>query len=316
VTALPRPLDGLRFALVGAGAVGGALATWMATRGARAISISARPGSARARDLAGDLETRLVELRDLRSADADLLLLAVPDAAVAETATILAARAQAPVALHVAGAMPASVLAPLAAGGSAVGGFHPLRAFAGGRQGEALEPPAGIFFALGGESAAVALGERLAAALGGTAAVIDDAARPLYHLAATLLAGGISTLAATAFEIRRRAGLPEAADAGYARLALDALAGALAAADPAAGITGPAARGDLETFVLEARALARVAPEALPAVIALARESLRQRGRRTPPTSAQKRLAEALKRPELLDLMRDRVLTSRPDSSG
>lgn len=309
-----RPLAELRFALVGAGAVGGTLALWLEERGARCAAVAARPGSARAAALARRLGSRALELAEVDSSGLDLLLLAVPDGELSAVARALAARRQAPVALHVAGSLGAAAIAPLAAAGSAAGGFHPLRAFAGGEAPSA--PPAGIFFALGGAPEAVALGRRLATALGGAAEIVADDARPLYHLVATLLAGGLTTIAATALEIRRRAGLPEAADAGYALLAREALAGALAAGDPALGITGPAARGDLETFALEARALARIAPEALPAVIALARETLRHRARLGLSSVAQERLARALEEPDLLDLARDRVLTSERDPHG
>jgi predicted short-subunit dehydrogenase-like oxidoreductase (DUF2520 family) len=309
-------LAGLRFALVGAGAVGSTLAIWFHRRGARAIAVAARRDSRRAAELARFLGCAVPSTAELESRSADLLLLAVPDDALGETARELARRPQAPVALHVAGALPPSAIAPLAAAGSAIGGFHPLRAFPRGATAEVEEPESGLFFALGGAPSAVALGRRLAAAIGGQAEVVSDVARPLYHLAATLVAGGIATLASTAFEIRRRAGIPPEADAGYALLAEGALAGATAAADPATAITGPAARGDLETFTLEARALAAVAPESLPVVHALGRESLRQRARIAPPTAAQERLAEALDRAELLDLAKDRVLTSRREPHG
>jgi predicted short-subunit dehydrogenase-like oxidoreductase (DUF2520 family) len=313
VTPPSRPLAGLSFALVGAGAVGSALGAWLARRGARCAAIAARPGSPRAFALAAALGAEAVDLERLDSSLADLLLLAAPDAELAAVAGELARRPQAAVALHVAGALPSTAIGALRAAGSATGVFHPLRAFAGAAD---PEPPPALFFALGGEPRAIALGRRLAEGLGASSAEIDDAARPLYHLVATLLAGGITTVAATAFEIRRRAGLPAEADAGYASLAKAALSGALAGSDPAAGITGPAARGDLETFRLEARALRRVAPEALAVVLALGGESLRQRARVTPANAAQKRLAEALESPELLDLAKDRVLTSDPDPSG
>lgn len=299
---------------MGAGAVGGALASWLTRCGARATAIAARPGSTRAGRLADELSSRQEAVASLSSAGADLLLLAVPDAALADVAGILARRPQAPVALHVAGALGAGVLAPLAAGGCAVGGFHPLRAFPGG-EGE-REPVPGLFFALDGAPAAEAMGRRLAAALGGRAAVVTEASRPLYHLVATLLAGGITTIAAMAFEIRRAAGLPAEADAGYSRLATEALAAAFAARDPASGITGPAARGDLDTFLAEALALRESVPEALPAVLALARETLRQRARIEPESAARKRLRSELDRPDLLDPAEVRVLTSGPEPHG
>ncbi|MGE0641346.1 MAG: DUF2520 domain-containing protein [Thermoanaerobaculia bacterium] len=309
-----RPLAGLRLALVGAGAVGGNLARWFAVRGAVVATVTARPGSRRAAALVAELGATPQAVDELASAACDLLLLAVPDEEIAPLAGRLADRPQAAVALHVAGALDASVLAPLAAAGSAAGTFHPLLAFSG--LAASADPEPGIFFALDGDQAAVELGRRLAAALGGRAAIVSGPIRPLYHLVATLLAGGVTTVAAAAFEIARAAKLPEEASDGFRQLSTRALAGALAAAEPAAGITGPAARGDLATFRTEARTLDSTSPAALPIVLALARESLRQRARVAPETPAQQRLREALERPDLLDRTGDRVLTFPPGRHG
>ena len=308
-----RPLAGLRLALVGAGAVGGNLARWFAARGAVVATVTARPGSRRAAALAAELGAAPQAVDQLASAACDLLLLAVPDEEIAPLAGRLAERPQAAVALHVAGALDASVLTPLAPAGSAAGTFHPLLAFSGIA---AADPEPGIFFALDGDDDAVELGRRLAAALGGRAAIVSGSSRPLYHLVATLLAGGVTTVAATAFEIARAAELPEEASDGFRQLATRALAGALAAAEPAAGITGPAARGDLATFLTEARTLEATSPAALPIVLALARESLRQRARVAPETAAQQQLREALERPDLLDRTGDRVLAFPPGRHG
>lgn len=308
------PLAGLRFALVGPGRVGASLAVWATAAGARAVAIAGRPGSPAAARLAIRLEARAVELDALDSSGCDLLLLALPDAELGAAAGRLAVRAQAAVALHTAGALGVSVLAPIAAAGSAVGSVHPLRAF------PALEPDPdgarGTFFALDGDPAAVALGARLATAFGASSGTVPEPARLLYHFAATLAAGGLATLVAAAFDLAERAGVPAAARMGYAALARGALEAALAAEDPADAITGPAARGDIATLDGHLEALATTAPELLPLAVALARETLRQRARRTPPGPAQEALAERLARPDLLDRARDRVLTSPFKSRG
>lgn len=308
------PLAGLRFALVGPGRVGASLARWAAAAGARAVAIAGRPGSPAAARLAIRLEARAVELDALDSSGCDLLLLALPDAELAAAAGRLAARAQAAVALHTAGALGASVLAPLAAAGSAVGSFHPLRAFPAPEP--ELAAARGTFFALDGDPAARALGARLAAAFDARCGEVPESARLLYHFAATLAAGGLATLVAAAFDLAERAGVPSAARPGYAALARGALEAALAADDPADAITGPAARGDVATLDGQLEALAASAPELLPLAVALARETLRQRARRTPPGPAQNALAERLARPDLLDRQRDRVLTSPLKSRG
>ncbi len=308
MTRSDRPLASLRFALVGPGRVGESLAGWFVALGADCVAVAGRLGSAPARDAARRLGAAATTSSDFESAPAHLTLLAVPDGALPEVARHLAGRVHG-VALHVSGALGASVLAPIAAAGSAVGTFHPLRAFPTVETDP--ERARGTFFALDGDPEARALGRRLAEALGGRAAVVPEPVRVLYHLAASLAAGGVATVLASASSLARSAGVPEAALAGYGELARGALEAALASPDPAAAITGPAARGDLETVERQLAALEATAPEFRPVVVALAREALARCAERTPPTAAQKALAQRLSKPEVLDRPRDRVLASR-----
>jgi predicted short-subunit dehydrogenase-like oxidoreductase (DUF2520 family) len=268
-------LDGLTFALVGAGRVGRSLARWLAAAGARATAVARRRPDSPATVLARDLGAAAVPLPELTSRGADLLVVAVADPALDAVAAVLAARPQAAVALHTAGGRGPSALAPLGRAGVATGTFHPLKAFP-----RALPDPAearGVFFALAGDERAVALGRRIAAAWGATAEVVPEEARTLYHFAATLAAGGVTTLLAAAQGLADRLGLPAEVGEGYRRLAL----GALAAATPAAGgapaaITGPAARGERATVEHQLGVLAEVAPELVPLAALLAREGLRR----------------------------------------
>ncbi|HSM52233.1 MAG TPA: NAD(P)-binding domain-containing protein, partial [Thermoanaerobaculia bacterium] len=83
------PLTGLRFALAGPGRVGGSLASWIAGAGGRLLRVAGRrPGPAAA--LAAELGGEAVELGALVSPEADLLLVAVPDDALAPVARELA----------------------------------------------------------------------------------------------------------------------------------------------------------------------------------------------------------------------------------
>lgn len=308
------PLSGLHFSLVGSGAVGQSLAAWIVAAGGTLRQVAGRPGSTGLGSFAQRLGLPALDTRELTSRSEELLLIAVPDGALADVADTLAARPQAAVALHVSGVAAAEVLDPLRAAGAAIGGLHPLRAFPAPETDVAQA--AGVFFALDGDPAAVALGQRLASAFGGSSAVVPADQRALYHLVATLMAGAVTTVAAVAMEIAARSGLPGEVRPGFARLATDALAKALAQADPAAAITGPAARGDRATFLHELAALAATAPEAVPVVVALARESLRQRARWSAPDPPRQALADLLARTDLLDLTKDRVLTSKIKPSG
>jgi predicted short-subunit dehydrogenase-like oxidoreductase (DUF2520 family) len=229
----------------------------------------------------GPLQTVTTELS---TADQDLLLISVGDGAVAEVAAELAGRPQARVALHTSGSLDASALAPLQASGSAVGSLHPLKAFP-----QALPDPAegrSVFFAVDGDAAAMDLAFRLAAAWGATAAEVPAEARPLYHFAATLAAGGVVTLLAAAAEIAGSLSLPEAVTRGYLELARGALAAAGRTLDEgrplAEAITGPVARDDRETLRRHLAALGRLTTGKLPLAIFLLAETLHQTGRNEP----------------------------------
>jgi predicted short-subunit dehydrogenase-like oxidoreductase (DUF2520 family) len=278
-------LAGLRFSLVGPGRVGTSLAIWAAAAGGELVATAGRGG-----------------LPDLDTAGQDLLLIAVPDGALSEVAARLADRPQATVALHTSGSQDAAVLAPLRTAGTIVGALHPLKAFP--RVLPAPEQARGVFFALDGEPAAQQLARRLVAAWGGVAAEVPAAARPLYHCAATLAAGGVATLLAAAAQLAAKAGLPPAVERGYLELARGTVAAAIAASSataealgnarvPAAAtvLTGPVARGDLATFERQMEALRAVAPERLPLALFLARETLLQAAATSPNPGHQALLA-------------------------
>ena len=261
------PLGGLRFSLVGPGRVGTSLAAWTAAAGGRL-------GGTAGRGEAGGLAT----------AGEDLLLVAVPDPALPEVAAELGRRPQAAVVLHTSGSQDAAVLAPLREAGSAIGSLHPLKAFP--RPLPDPDEARGVFFAVDGDPAAVALAHRLAAAWGGTSAEVPPAARPLYHLLASVAAGGVVTLLSAVEELAGRLGLPPAVVGGYLELARGAVAAAAAAhaagSPVPAALTGPVARGDRATVVRQLADLQEAAPgrsDFLDLVVRLARETLHQKRR-------------------------------------
>jgi predicted short-subunit dehydrogenase-like oxidoreductase (DUF2520 family) len=279
VETVGAPLAGLSFSLLGPGRVGRSLAAWAEARGARCVEMAGRSG-----------------LSTLTTAGQDLLLLAVPDGVLAGAAAELAGRPQAAVALHTSGSLGAGVLAPLRAAGTAVGSLHPLKAFP-----HPLPDPEqarGVFFAVDGDPAAQELAFRLARAWDAEPGEVPPEARTLYHFAATLAAGGVVTLLSVGEEIAGRLGLPDAVVRGYLELCRGAVSAAAAAhqsGEPlAAALTGPAARGDRATIERQLEALAGVAPEKVPLVLELARESLRQRERAGELTAEQRELMAAL----------------------
>ena len=291
---------------MGPGRAGSSVARWLLAAGARLVAVGEREGGRLPR-WAAAAGADGVPAPELSSAGQDLLLLAVPDAALPALAARLAGRPQAAVALHLSGALGAEALAPLRAAGTAVGALHPLRAFP-----RPLPAPAvgrRTFFALDGDAAALALGARLAAALGAESAPVAAPLRPLYHLAATLSAGGVVTLVAAAAALHEDLGLPPSAAAGLLELARGSLAAA-APERPAAAVTGPVARGE-RRYLEQLATLRELAPALHPLAVLLALETLRQLARRGPLDDAQhalrKGLADLCAEPGFLDPLKSGV---------
>lgn len=196
---------------------------------------------------------------DVRAAAAgvDVLVLAVPDAALSEVAAAVTA-VPATAVVHLSGALGLDVL-----------GAHPRRA--------ALHPLAplpspevgrvrlrsGITFAVAGDPIA----REIAGLLGGRVVEVDDADRARYHAAACIASNHLVALMGQVERVARSAGLDLDA---YLPLARAALAD-VAELGPAAALTGPAARGDAATLEGHRRALDPQELDAYDAGVALAR---------------------------------------------
>lgn len=256
--------------LVGPGRAGKAFArSWIAAGGNLSEVIARDPSRAGdgARDIGGGTPRGLEEPHS----DCDILVLAVPDDAIAPAARALAGRLRCRAAFHFSGALPAAVLEPLRGSGAAVGSLHPLRVFTG----VSGETWGGAFVAIEGDNDAVGIGENLVRAVGGRPRRIAPEAKPLYHAAATLAAGGTAAVVSLATRAWEQVGIPEE----EARPALAGLAARAAEAAASRGFeeafTGPVARRDIGTVRAHRDALAAL-PEAARLYALLAAETLRR----------------------------------------
>ncbi len=181
-----------------------------------------------------------------------MLVLAVPDDAIARVAAELAPRLSCDCAIHLSGALSSDVLKPFADRGAGVASVHPVRPFTGAPG----EDWRGAFVAVEGDPAGAALGNRIAEAVGARPHSIAPGAKPLYHASASLAAGGAAAVVAVAVRGWVDAGIPE----DVAREALSSLAvravdavGRRAFAD---AFTGAVARRDVGTVRAHVEALA------------------------------------------------------------
>jgi predicted short-subunit dehydrogenase-like oxidoreductase (DUF2520 family) len=237
-------------ALVGAGAAGGAIARAWHAAGGRVAMVSSR-SQTRAAALAAAVGARAAASKADIS-DAAIIILAVPDAAIAEVTEALSWR-NGQIAVHLSGALGADALAATCAQGVAAVAWHPLCAFA--RSGEP-RLPAGVRFGYSGPVELEPLFAAIARDLGGAQIAVPNEGRPLYHAAAVLASNDLIALAAAAVATLERSGVAHG-DALPALLPLmrSALDNLASVGLPAA-LTGPLVRGDMETVERHRQALA------------------------------------------------------------
>ena len=213
------------------------------------IGARGRVGSA----VTARLRERGVELRER---DADLVLLCVPDRAVAEVASETPVG---PWVAHVSGGTPLTALDPHVRRFS----VHPLQTFTHDRGAEQLD---GAWGAICGESPdAREAATWLAETLGLRPFLLDDDRRALYHAGAAIASNYLVTLRRIAGELLGAAGVPaEALDPLMRRVIENGFQ-----------LTGPIERGDWETVERHRAAIALEAPELLDAYDELARLTAR-----------------------------------------
>jgi predicted short-subunit dehydrogenase-like oxidoreductase (DUF2520 family) len=200
--------------------------------------------------VAARLAEREVEVRD--EGDAEVVLVCVPDSAIADVARGLTpGRGWIG---HVSGATPLSALDPHTRRFS----LHPLQTFTRARGPEQLD---GAFAAVTGESSdAIAIARELAKLLGLTPFELADDRRALYHAGAAVASNYLVTLYRIASGLFEEAGAPPAALIPLMRRTIE----------NGFELTGPIARGDWTTVDAHIEAIREARPEIEPVYRTLA----------------------------------------------
>jgi predicted short-subunit dehydrogenase-like oxidoreductase (DUF2520 family) len=186
-----------------------------------------------------------------REEGAEIVLLCVPDAAIADVAGTIE---PGPWVAHVSGATPLAALGPHVRRF----GVHPLQTFTRSRGPEQLD---GAYAAVTAETdEARALGFELARVLGLEPFELDDAARPLYHAGAAIASNYLVTLHRAATKLFAAAGAPPEGLVPLMRRTIE----------NGFELTGPIARGDWATVDAHLQAIRARVPELEPMYRALA----------------------------------------------
>ena len=258
----------LAVGVVGAGRVGAVLGAALARAGHRVVATSAV--SAVSRERAEQLLPGVpVRPADEVPAAADLVLLTVPDDALADVVAGLATTGRlraGQLVAHTSGRHGLAALEPATRLGALPLALHPVLPFTG--TAVDLARLAGTAFGVTSPDALRPVAEALVLEMGGEPVWLTEEQRPLWHAALAHGANHLTSLVASSADLLRTAGV---ADPGkvLGPLLGAALDGALRAGD--AALTGPVARGDAGTVRAHLQALAAVAPEVLPSYVAMAR---------------------------------------------
>ncbi|KUP95530.1 Rossmann-like and DUF2520 domain-containing protein [Thermobifida cellulosilytica] len=282
----------LSVGVIGPGRVGSVLGAALARAGHRVVAASAVSEASRQRAAARLPDARICEPAEV-VAQSDLVLLTVPDDALAPLANGLAATG-APLTgklvAHASGAHGTGVLDPLTRAGALPLALHPVMTFTG--RDEDLNRLANCSFGVTAPEPLRPIAEALVVEMGAEPVWIAEEYRALYHAALAQGANHLVTLVAESASLLALAGVDHpgrmlapllgAALDNALRLGID-------------GLSGPVMRGDADTVAAHLAQLRRHAPESAASYVALAR------------LTADRALAAGLLRPEdaerLLDVL-------------
>ncbi|HVT20996.1 MAG TPA: DUF2520 domain-containing protein [Mycobacteriales bacterium] len=258
----------LAVGVISAGRVGAVLGAALVRAGHRVTSVAAVSDASRAR-AASLLPEAEIRPADQVAVGADLLLLAVPDDALAALVTGLAATGtlgRGTMVAHTSGAHGIGVLGPLTGVGGLPLALHPVMTFTG--TDVDLQRLDGAAWGVTSDEVLRPVAETLVIEMGGEPSFIAEDLRPLYHAGLAFAANHLVTLVAQAADLLEASGA-EQPQRMLGPLLGAALDNALRSGDHA--LTGPVARGDSGTVEKHLRTLAQHAPDSLDAYVALGR---------------------------------------------
>lgn len=262
-------------AIIGAGALGTALARRMTERGYSVDAvISRRMTSAQAladRVRAAVASTTLADVPSL----VRVVVVCVPDDAVSPLAEELSTVPHdwaTTIVGHTSGVRTADALAPLAEAGAATLSFHPLQTFTIDSDPSSFE---GVYVGVEGDDLAVEYGKQLARDLGARPIVLSPAAKARYHMAASLASNGLVALMGVVSEMLASIPIDSVSAVKLIQPLVERTWAHIIDTSPEEALTGPVVRGDQSTLQRHSEALEAHFPHLAPAYVALATEMVR-----------------------------------------
>jgi predicted short-subunit dehydrogenase-like oxidoreductase (DUF2520 family) len=277
-------------AVIGTGAVGRAFSHGILACGRGLTCVHSPSGST---SLAEQLRVPSGTLA--QASQANVVLLCVPDAAVATVCTALDVGPNQLIA-HASGALDITPLASAKQAGATVGSLHPVMVLT--RTGRGHLALQGATAAIDGDDDAATWLAAFAEDLGMRTVAIDPAQRGLYHLSAAVIGGLMTGLLAESADLWTHLGYDAQTGAKALAPMVQEAGRNLGALDEGDVVMGPAARGDYETIATHIAALHEHAPHLLGLYRELVRSCLRKV---TLPSDVQQRVEASLEHAPAVD---------------
>ena len=253
------------FAIVGCGRVGSALAKYLAEAGYIPAGLASKSLSSakRVADLTGS--GRFTDTAWEVTRKADIVFITTPDGTIKGACDGIAANNgfnSGSVVLHCSAALTSTVLLSAKKCGACIGSLHPLQSFASTEYSH--NPFSGIVTSVEGDDKATGTASQVAADLGSGCVTIQTEAKILYHASAVVASNYLVTLLDLALNLIRRAGV--SADDAF-RVLKSLVDGTLSNIEKMGvhnALTGPIARGDIQTIENHLLEIGSKTPHLLP----------------------------------------------------
>ena len=237
-----------RITIIGIGRVGGALTIALDRAGFQLDQLVFR-SDANLGVIEKNLsrEAKFTTYSEFSGTSADICIISSGDGEIEKIASSIALFELLPkIVLHTSGVLASDVLVKMRDVGASVGSMHPLVAVS--------DPVLGAdrfensYFCLEGDKEAVEAAEAIIRAIGGMSFSIDTRYKALYHASAVMAAGHLVALVDTAIETLSKCGIDRKNAQEVIFPLIESTVRNLGVQDPADALTGPYARGDVETF--------------------------------------------------------------------
>ena len=251
----------LKIGIIGAGNVGSALAIRLAEKDYNIVAISSHTRASAEKLVEAIKNCNAAAGTNQMVADmADIIFITTPDAVIPEIVTSVRWHKGQSV-VHCSGVDSAEILLPARQMGANTGVFHPLQTFANIQQ--AISNLPGSTFAIEAEEPLSSRLKEIAESLNCRWIELKAGDKVIYHAAAVIASNYLVTLVKLADDLWETFGIPREQ---ATRALLPLLKGTLNNIENVGipqALTGPIARGDIETVKKHLSALQKEAPDAL-----------------------------------------------------